>query len=357
MLEKRNTISGLLFGSIAVMYLSAVALWLLIDMSGVKYSDILTRLLWLVALGYVVYLIVISVRIKSLIEKRTSLIDKIVQSKGWHAGRSTQPQHSPNFKLVMKTDHEYLHAFGDKNWRYGDFRQIHYRHTRYGDYKAVEEYYSILELDLKRKLPNIFFDSHSGHGRQYWLKFSSNQIADLEGGISDVYNVYFPVGYHIDARSIISPEVLWAIKNVAYADIELLDDKLYLYAPLMPPERLVEFVEAGKELRRTLADHIEFYRDERTSKGASRTSISRLGARLRKRPRLEWGALLVFVLYVGGIWFFTGSLPMQWGYLAMAVVLVATFVVSGYYNWWKVIKHNKKLDKQLERYLIKQQKS
>lgn len=301
----KNTLTMMRFGTLSLLYVFAVATGIndkynIVDAT--SYTTILIYYLALSSIFVVIYGVSRMVNehvFNKRLRHRTEALNNYAQKYNWSVDNSTIPNVTENFGLVQRENARFLYSFGGKDWRYAD-----YVHEKYllSDHHLVlgEEYYSILELDLDRDLPNIFFDAHKGYGKQYQAKFSKGQISTLDVNFDDSYTVYFPSTYHIDGRSIMSPEVLHAIQMVDFCDIEINNNKLYFYAPMVPAESVDEFIRLAMVVRDKLADHVVFYRDKRVKANASPTSISQYGT-LRRRSKFPLLELLVLTAYIAGM--------------------------------------------------------
>lgn len=151
-----------------------------------------------------------------------------------YSPQASKTLRSPNFRLINQRDFTLKNGLSGDDWQYGELAYKTYRRLKSGEYHASTVYYSIFELKLDRSLPNMFFDGTKSHGQQYRWLVDDDQITSLEGDFDDHFITYFPEGYHIDARSSISPEVMTAMIDLGPCDIELYRDKLYIYSGLRP---------------------------------------------------------------------------------------------------------------------------
>lgn len=254
---------------------------------------------------------------------------------------SKVPLRTQIFSLPEQRDARFINALHGEGWRYGDFRYNIYRRAKSSDYKAVEVYYSILELDLPRRLPNMFFDSPGSHGLQFLPHLDESQRTSLEGDFDKYFTTFFPMHYHIDARSIISPEVMAAMIDSGVSDIEIAGDKLYLYSPLVPVAQIPKFIKEGQEICKKLSDHVVFYRDEKLEDEMDRKGVSIFGQKLRKRPRFPWFTIVICGVTLVGVYI----LSQEKGDYRMLVFLTAVYafsiIVEVRKSWWKVRRSNK----------------
>jgi hypothetical protein len=154
---------------------------------------------------------------------RSEYFDALVKGRSWILGKVAAPKLTQYFQFTNDGGiMDFLSAFGGKDWKYADYRYVHVSNGRRQTAwrKGSEKYFSILELKLNRKLPHIFFDSAT-HGFQYKPLLDKAQRTSLEGNFDQYFTTYFPPNYHIDARSIISPEVMAAIMDAGTNDVEI----------------------------------------------------------------------------------------------------------------------------------------
>lgn len=281
-------------------------------------------------------------RIGQRIQARASEFSLLADKRGYDIGGNT-PYRTDLFRLDEQRDARFLNTLQGNKWRYGDFTYNIYRKTKNGEYKAVEVYYSMLELDLPRKLPHLFFDAPDARGLQFIPHLDKSQKTSLEGDFDKHFVTYFPHHYHIDARSIISPEVMAAMIDSGVADIEISGDKLYMYSALMPVADIPKFVADGQEIQKKLSDHVVHYRDEKLFDSSNRKDVAIFGESLRKRPRFPWG-LLVCVIVLALLPFIVrqmgGEADIVFEYAAYMSIFIFSLVYEAYNKWWKVKQAN-----------------
>jgi hypothetical protein len=151
---------------------------------------------------------------------------------------------------------------------------------------------SIATFKLSRALPSMFFISKS-HKSPFLLLFRDVQVNSLDVNFDDHYVTFFPINYHIDGRSIISPEVLQAMMQLKDADIEIKADKIYIYSRLSRPDAISEYINTCNTIYTSLNDHIGSYVDTRISnEETSRSSVAKWGKLRRNKPWLSMTSLL-----------------------------------------------------------------
>ena len=189
----------------------------------------------------------------------------------------------------------YLNTIEYNGWAYTDiaFDAAKFRSNTYG--AAL----SVVQFDLGRPLPNMFFVSKSFLGSPFRLLLQPAQINHMDALFDDYYVTYFPLDYHIDGRSVISPEVLLAMTKLQGVDFEISGSKLYAYSEPVDPSRIPEFITQMSTVYASLADHVRNYRDERADSSSDRKAISEWAMTLRRKvfgASLESFALLALAL-------------------------------------------------------------
>lgn len=185
------------------------------------------------------------------------------------------------------------------DWIYGDYSFDFYRHTKNGKYKAGKIHYAIIAFKLPRHLPHVMFDSFTSNKMQFRMIFDSKQKHSLEGNFDKYFNTYFAPEYTIDSLSFITPEVMQAMIDASNYDIEIIDDKLYLFGPLEHPDiQIPQMVMLGSRIKTKLLNNILTYRDERLGVVEGRQGVAAQGMRLKRN---KWPAIIsavTAVLYV-----------------------------------------------------------
>ncbi|HMT18893.1 MAG TPA: hypothetical protein PKD20_02275 [Candidatus Saccharibacteria bacterium] len=192
-------------------------------------------------------------------------------------------------------------VFRATDWGFCDFQFSVVRKNKYRDFLAKTYYYAVAEFDLPRKLPNIFFDSKQTGGREFGIRFRKTQRHSLEGNFDRFFQTYFHEDYTIDNLSFITPEIMHVLIEAKDCDIEIYDNKLYLYNELENmPEQLLQMERHGKKIRAKLLHNIATYRDERVDGDYARKTVSVYGIRLRRAVGMHYarGAFFALILIV-----------------------------------------------------------
>lgn len=100
---------------------------------------------------------------------------------------------------------------------------------------------SVMELQLKRKLPHMVIDSLVEKGSfgssTLPIDFDASQKINLEGDFYKYFALYAPDTYGVSALTIIAPDVMERLmQHAALCDIEVIDDKMYFYWPEFPED-------------------------------------------------------------------------------------------------------------------------
>jgi len=107
------------------------------------------------------------------------------------------------------------------------------------DYQAA-----VVEIELPQKVPHLVIDSTVEsinmdiRSSVLPIRFSEDQRISLEGSFSRYFAIYSPDTQEINALSILTPDVMETIMQVASrCDIEMINNRLYFYWPSIPQTR------------------------------------------------------------------------------------------------------------------------
>lgn len=189
----------------------------------------------------------------------------------------------------------YQNTIEYKSWVYTNiaFDAAKFRGNTYGT--AL----SVVAFELGRPLPNMLFISKSFPNSPFRLLLQPAQINHMDVSFDDYYTTYFPLDYHIDGRSVISPEVMLAMTQLQAVDFEISGDKLYAYSEPVDPTRIPELITSISTIHASLVDHVRNYRDERADATMDRQAVSEWAMTLRRKvfgASLESFALLALAL-------------------------------------------------------------
>ncbi|MBL8158872.1 hypothetical protein JNJ66_00230 [Candidatus Saccharibacteria bacterium] len=193
---------------------------------------------------------------------------------------------------------------------FGDARVILAAFDFYGkskdhEYLARQAFYVVCELPLRRVLPHIVFDSKRAKRSQFKYLYLRSQRFSVQGAFDDIFDTYVPDGYHIDSLSFVTPEVMQAMVEASRYDIEIINDKLLLYAPLIDEREIEGFAAHARAIAQHLNDNIDTYRDDRLTGKARKTSVTLFARTLLRNP-------LKFFVAAGGF-----------GLVALTIIIIA----------------------------------
>lgn len=250
---------------------------------------VLYILIWVAFVTY-------KIRMKRRVTSYQNALLQSASKHGWGIDQSSDWVKTFNQATLQSLDGEKreLNMFVQGNkWLYGQYAFDQVVRTNRGDYTTVRMRYAMMSFELSRKLPNIFFDSVVSRGRQFQKRFDKKQEHTLEGDFGSYFSTYFPPTYAIDGLSFVTPEVMEVLKNCADYDVEIIDNKLFLYGPLyVSQDPLADMVAKGKSLQAALEDNIDTYRDNRLPKGQDKEHVTPLGMVLKPRSVIQWSVYI-----------------------------------------------------------------
>lgn len=130
--------------------------------------------------------------------------------------------HSPQYLTIVHGGYEGL------SFEFGNFFC-----TEGSGKNSKRREFGVIEVKLTRRLPHILLDSRANNslGFSNLPSFRSSQHLTLEGDFNDYFNLYVPDGYERDALYLITPELMALLIDLgANFDIEIVDDRLYIYS-------------------------------------------------------------------------------------------------------------------------------
>jgi hypothetical protein len=218
-----------------------------------------------------------------------------------------------------------------------------YRRTKSGTYLSKQAYYLVLETSLIRQLPHILFDSKSAKRNQFKSVYLKAQRISLEASFDDYFSTYTPQTYTIDTLSFISPEVMESLIEAKDYDIEILNDKLLMFAPLLDGVDRELFVLKGKALAAHINDNIDTYRDSRLSGEEKKTTVTPFARALLKSPAKQIMTVGLCAAIIVGIVLMTlvnDSLDRNTLLFNAYSITVYAILLSSAYSAWKIIRDN-----------------
>lgn len=244
---------------------------------------------------------------------------------------------SPTLLEIGERDRKVKNVIGRDGWKVATYEYAIYRRGRYGENKVKTVYYTVLKIDLPRRMPHFLFDSKKSRKQQFKVLFDNTQRQQLEANFEKYFTSYFPKYYEIDGRSIIGPEVIEALLEAKDYDVEITGNNLYLFSPLLLPEEIEHLIIKGQDVFKSIEDEMRVYKDDRLEGLYDRDDVSVFGAHLRRNPYKQLPALL-FGLIVAALSAFVFKMPVY-----TIAGLLASSLAGG--KIYKNLKENKRLDK------------
>lgn len=178
----------------------------------------------------------------------------------------------------------------------------------------------VIEASLVRRLPHIVFDSRASKDLEFKKLFLATQKLPIKPQFDKIFDTYVPLDYGIDALSFITPDIMELLLELKSYDIELIDHKLYVYAPLMDRRSHGELRDKVLYLCEKINRNIDTYHDERMAKRRQQNSTTSFARTLLPNPRplikktIIWGAAVIFYIMIA----LNAEDPIEflkWGYL------------------------------------------
>ena len=114
------------------------------------------------------------------------------------------------------------------------FTIANYRYTTGSGKHQQTHRWGYVELRLEHPLPHILLDATSNNGlfgSNLPVGFAKDQRLGVEGDFDEHFALYCPAGYERDALYLFTPDIMARfIDHAAALDVEIIDDRLYLYA-------------------------------------------------------------------------------------------------------------------------------
>lgn len=239
------------------------------------------------------------------LKQRARYIDEFRNSQGYGGlaealsiGRAGSVSFSNSLDILPGKEKHHDNVIVGDDWIYSDYSYGVFKKTKHGEYRVATVHYAVISTKLPRRLPNVLFDSKVAHGRQFRLALKRSQRHSLEGDFDNYFATYFPNKYKIDSLSFITPEVMLAMRDAADYDIEIKDDQLIIFGPLLKAEtQIPEMSFKLMRIRKKLMNNIATYRDERLPYAQGRQLVGPLGISLLKSRTRFFISILVVVLY------------------------------------------------------------
>jgi hypothetical protein len=286
-IERRYTVVALLYYS---MY-AGLALAIITGLISLQLRR--SKLTWIIGGSVIAALYLAMVArgwwISRLLRRHQASLTATAQARGWQMSLS----------LLAKQGQRFMTFIASDNWKYVDWSYAVYEHSRNSDYKASDVYYGVMAARLPRVMPNVFFDSKTGRGRQFKAQFAKQQRHSLEGNFDQYFDTYFAQGYTIDGLSFITPDVMEALIAASEYDIEIVQDEVLFYGPMyVDASRLDDMAAKLMMVQSELAHNAQTYRDDRMPWAQRATGVTPQGRFLARRRTPFWPALVVVLVFL-----------------------------------------------------------
>ena len=220
-----------------------------------------------------------------------------------------------------------------------------YTRTKYGPFLAKQAYYSVLDITLSRTLPHILFDSKTAKKDQFKSMYLRAQRISVQGPFDDVFNTYVPETYAIDSLSFITPEVMEVLLDAKDYDLEIINNRLLLYGPLLDDQGIATFVSKGQAIAKELNDNIDTYRDDRLTGEARKNDVTFFARTLLRSPRKHLIGAVVFgaitAAIVVGSFFVDPATQQTWLGNVLSITVYALFI-SNAWQAYAIVRQNHK---------------
>lgn len=204
--------------------------------------------------------------------------------------------------------------------------------TGSGKNRSVHAYGYIM-FDLPRNLPHMVLDAKSNNFISILSNlpatFDHSQVLSLEGDFNNYFTLYAPKEYERDALYIFTPDVMQSvIANAKMYDIELVDNKVYLYNKasfdLTNEGEIKNAIKLVSVLVKQFYKQTVYYADNSVGDQAMNT-VAPQGKRLSK-TRLKTVFSIIMIIAVLYIWLNIGDVP--W----IMPIFIAIYIFINYYR-------------------------
>ena len=223
-------------------------------------------------------------------------------------------------------------VYQQDNWIVYDLIFEMRRHFRNGTYKSGESYYTVYEAKLPRPLPHLLLDSARGKHQQFKNIYASAQRLQLGQRLDPYFQAFAPAYYNIDALSIFSDELTDTVLHLKEYDIELLNNSLLVYAPLLRQQEINAFIARCRGLEQGIQKRLESYKDSFRKRDAG---VTQMGAKLLRNPiPFLWTGVLLLGLFA--------SLTFAAGWDLRLIILFLLPSLAAFYLFFQQKRDNKK---------------
>lgn len=256
--------------------------------------------------------------------------------------------------MLTAAMYQYKESFESRPLRRFEGGQIYdtvfdyYRKTKSGRYKSKQFFYTMYEGTLMRPVPHILFDNKRAKGQQFKYLFLRKQRLSLEGDFDRYFATYAPDHYQIDTLSFITPEVMETLKTADKWDVELVGDRVFIYAPLIDLTDLPVLEATGRRIQAAINDNLDNYADSYVVGPERRTITHPYARQLLKSPMKPLIMLGIGVVLFGVLlyWAFTESTTFL---LSEPAIYLYVFIGVYAYRVGKIIYDNKRLERHFEK--------
>ena len=190
----------------------------------------------------------------------------------------------------------------------GFYEIANYRYTTGSGKNQQLHKYGFVSIKLPRKLPHMLLDSRKNNFMTAMTNLpelvKSGQALRLEGDFNEHFTLYVPAGYERDALYVLTPDIMQLlIDRAAGYDVEIVDDRLYLYVSgafaLTDATKLQQLFQLADTLYNDFYQQTDHYADARIGDRAANL-VHADGARLRHQSSL--GLVMLIVGVVAVVW-------------------------------------------------------
>ncbi len=246
------------------------------------------------------------------INKRAIRLMRFAGSNGWtyersrsswmHQGMIFQIGHSRKLMNIVSfqaTETSPGFEIGEYTYTVGHGKN---RQTHWWTYCAV---------DLDRNVPHMVLDSQHNNVRLFGKDLMSNlpasfkrdQVLALEGDFNKYFTLYAPVEYKRDAYYVFTPDLMALLIDTSSAyDAEVIDNKIYFYAPssgsarlLVEPTAMYRWLQIIHAVGMKMNRQTDYYADENIGNREADT-VAASGKRLKQG--VSWIAIAIVALVV-----------------------------------------------------------
>ena len=210
--------------------------------------------------------------------------------------------------------------------------------NRFALLPVATAYYTVFEVKLRQNVPHLLFDSKVAKKQQFKSAYLSSQKFEEFVGLEKHFNLYSPKHHQIETLKFITPEVIESLIDLKDSDVELVNDSLLCYAPLLEGDQLKDFRRRCLNLQVRLNDNLL------PSYSLSKRTVSPFASRLLKKPTTNLISF-VFASLVGTFVVISASqegLEIGIMYFLIVVPLIAPLI----FETISTIRQNKKIEDQ-----------